>query len=110
MILVLPSFVRCTLRYETVTVCEYNKIIQQRQMSGPVHSQDTYPHTEQEVWLSGSADTVSPCPSNDTGTVFCFPEIRVAEMRHTDSVTLSFDLETGVQCSTCRGVISCQFW
>jgi len=52
-----------------------------------------------------------PLPvSNDTGTVFCFPEIRVAEMRRTDSVTLSFDLETGVQCSTCRGVISCQFW
>jgi len=25
-------------------------------------------------------------------------------------MTLIFDLETGAQCSTCRGVPSCQFW
>jgi len=30
--------------------------------------------------------------------------------RRCELVTLTFDFETGVQCITCRGVPSCQFW
>ena len=40
-----------------------------------------------------------------------FPELRRGRdetYRRCELVTLTFDLETGAQCSTCRGVPSCQ--
>jgi len=51
-----------------------------------------------------------PPASNDTGTAFCFPNEEEAEIRQCELVTLTFDLEAGAQCSTCRGVLFCQFW
>ena len=52
-----------------------------------------------------------PPACNDTGTTF--PELnrdRDETYRRCEFVTLTFDLETGAQCSTCRGVPSCQCW
>jgi len=67
----------------------------------------------QEVWPPGSADTVCPYPPLMRQVPHLFPEFRRGRdetYRWCELVTVTFDLETGAQCSTCRGVPSCQFW
>ena len=60
------------------------------------------------MWPPSSYDTVSPRPPLMTQVQhFCFPELRRGRdetYRRCELVTLTFDLETGAQCSTCRGV------
>jgi len=56
-----------------------------------------------------------PSASNDTGRAYniLFPELRRGRdetYRRCKFVSLTFDVETGAQCSTCCGVPSCQFW
>jgi len=67
-----------------------------------------------QVWPPGSADTVCPRLPLMTQVKYFVSLIKNRRdktyRRRCDVVTLTFDLETGAQCSTCRGVSSCQFW
>jgi len=72
---------------------------------------------KQEVWPSGSGE-LRPT-QYASGRLWwhrysiLFPQLRRSRdetYRRCKVVTLTFDLKTGVQCSTCRGVPFCQFW
>jgi len=68
---------------------------------------------QKQVWPLGLADAVCPRPPLMTQGTALFPELRRGRdetYRSCEFVTLTSDLETGEQCSTCRGVPSCQFW
>ena len=66
----------------------------------------------QQVWPPGSADTVSPRLPLMTQVQHFVSRIKKRQRRdrRCQLVTLTFNFETGAQCSTCRGVPFCRFW